>query len=154
MFKNADLNNCVWIGAGKKSFPVDILTEIILNKDRLPYLFIDGKCYCLLKESNLINDKMSFYDITFEKVRIDNNLRRLIRFPWTNLWAKKLDYLENILNHLELSYKSVLPICLYFMGLGENARINVPGKMLKENWSWRLKSFKEVEKEVEYFGKI
>lgn len=33
MFKNADLNNCVWIGAGKKSFPVDILTEIILNKD-------------------------------------------------------------------------------------------------------------------------
>ena len=95
--------------------------EIILNKDRLPYLFIDGKCYCLLKESNLINDKMSFYDITFEKVRIDNNLKRLIRFPWTNLWAKKLDYLENILNHLELSYKSVLPICLYFMGLGENA---------------------------------
>lgn len=64
---------------------------------------------------------MSFYDITFEKVRIDNNLKRLIRFPWTNLWAKKLDYLENILNHLELSYKSVLPICLYFMGLGENA---------------------------------
>ena len=40
------------------------------------------------------------------------------------------------------------------LGLDENARINVPGKMLKENWSWRLKSFKEVEKEVEYFGKL
>ena len=40
------------------------------------------------------------------------------------------------------------------LGLGENARINVPGKMLKENWSWRLKSFKEVEREVEYFGKL
>lgn len=95
--------------------------EIILNKDRLPYLFVDGKCYCLLKESNLINDTISFYDITFERVEISNNLNRLIRFPWTNLWAKKLDYFEDILNHLELSYENVLPICLYFMGLAENA---------------------------------
>lgn len=40
------------------------------------------------------------------------------------------------------------------LGLGENARINVPGKIFKENWSWRLKSFKEVERSVEYFGEI
>jgi len=95
--------------------------EIILNKDKLPYLFIDGKCYCLIKESNIINDRINFYDITFQKIKIDNNLKRLIRFPWTSLWQQKLDYLENILNHLELSYKKVLPICLYFMGLTENA---------------------------------
>jgi len=60
--------------------------EIILNKDKLPYLFIDGKCYCLIKESNKINDRINFYDITFQKIKIDNNLKRLIRFPWTSLW--------------------------------------------------------------------
>ena len=40
------------------------------------------------------------------------------------------------------------------LGLGENARINVPGKMLKENWSWMLQGLEEVEKEVRYFGKL
>lgn len=95
--------------------------EIILNKDRLPYLFVDGKCYCLLRESSLINDSINFYDIALEKIEFNNNLSRLVRFPWSSLWIKKLDYLEDILNHLELSYKSVLPICLYFMGLAENA---------------------------------
>lgn len=95
--------------------------EIILNKDNLPYLFVDNKCYVLLKESNLINDKISFYDIRLDRIDINNNLNRLTRFPWTNLWIKKLDYLENILNHLELSYQNVLPVCMFFMGLGENA---------------------------------
>ena len=95
--------------------------EIMLNKDRLPYLFVDGKCYCLLRESNLINYTISFYDLSLEKIEFNSKLTRLIRFPWSDLWSNKLDYLENILTHLELSYKNVLPICLYFMGLAENA---------------------------------
>ncbi|MBR3588220.1 MAG: family 78 glycoside hydrolase catalytic domain [Clostridia bacterium] len=33
MFKKADLSNSKWIGSGKKNFPVDILTEITLNKN-------------------------------------------------------------------------------------------------------------------------
>ncbi len=33
MFKKADLSMCRWIGSGKKSFPVDILTEINFNKN-------------------------------------------------------------------------------------------------------------------------
>ena len=33
MFKKADLENCRWIGSGKKNFPVDILTEINFSKN-------------------------------------------------------------------------------------------------------------------------
>ena len=40
------------------------------------------------------------------------------------------------------------------LGLGEKARINVPGKMLKENWSWMLQGLEEAEKEVRDFGKL
>ena len=66
-----------------------------------PYLILDQKIYCLMKKSNVINDRMSFYDIRMEPINYEVRLQPLIRFPWNRTWIKRIDYMENILNHLE-----------------------------------------------------
>lgn len=40
------------------------------------------------------------------------------------------------------------------LGLGSNARINVPGKDLKENWNWRINNFNEFKRKIKYFAKL
>ena len=37
------------------------------------------------------------------------------------------------------------------LGLDENSRINVPGKTLDKNWSWKLDSFKSVGRKIKCF---
>jgi len=95
--------------------------QLILNKENLPYIYIDQKCYCLLKCSRVVQDTMSFYDLPLEHVSIDRSIEPLIRFPWTHLWMQRLDYLENILIHVEKTSQNILPIFFYYMGLAENA---------------------------------
>lgn len=95
--------------------------EIILTKDKIPFLIIDNKYYVLLKISNVINDKMSFYDIFQEKIFIDNNINKLKRDNWNLLWSLKVDNLEEILNSNLDKYYNELPIFYYFIGLTENA---------------------------------
>lgn len=95
--------------------------EIILTKDGFPYLILDQKIYCLMKKSNVINDRMSFYDIRMEPINYEVRLQPLIRFPWNRTWIKRIDYMENILNHLESKLEKLFPTFYYFLGLGENA---------------------------------
>ncbi len=95
--------------------------KIVLTKDQLPYIFVDQKCFCLLQKSPLVNDVMSFYDLSFQPISILENMKSLIRFPWDVFWIQKLDYLEDVLNHLEKTSQPVLSIFLYYMGMTENA---------------------------------
>lgn len=95
--------------------------EIILTKEHTPYVFVDQKCFCLLKKSPVVNDRMSFYDITFREIPVTESMKSLIRFPWDSFWIQKLDYLENILNHQDKTSQNVLSTFLYYMGLAENA---------------------------------
>lgn len=95
--------------------------EIVLTKDRLPYLIIDQNVYCLIKESHLINDCMSFYDIRNDEIQVDKSLQLFMRFPWISAWMERIDYIENILKHMETKTRNLLPIFYYFLGLGENA---------------------------------
>lgn len=95
--------------------------EIILNIEGLPYIYVNQKCYCLLKSSSVIHDSMSFYDLPLTRVSVSSKFSSLIRFPWTSFWMKKLDYFEEVLEHFDKELQQLLPIFLYYMGLGENA---------------------------------
>lgn len=95
--------------------------EIILTKDNQPFIIVDNKCYILLKLSNVINDRLSFYDIFQNKEDILPDTKILLKFDWANLWISKNDYLEEILIHSENKYYEQLPIFYFYMGLCENA---------------------------------
>lgn len=38
------------------------------------------------------------------------------------------------------------------LGLDETARINIPGTISDDNWSWKLKDFENLKKEIKYFN--
>ena len=42
--------------------------QMILTKDKMPYLFVDGTCYCLLKCSRVVHDEMSFFDLPLDSI--------------------------------------------------------------------------------------
>ena len=40
------------------------------------------------------------------------------------------------------------------LGLDDNARINVPGKEIYSNWSWKLQDFEDLKNKIYYYGRI
>lgn len=95
--------------------------QIMLTRDKTPYVFIDQVCYCLLKASRVVHDEMSFFDLPLDSILVDSTVEPLIRFSWRDFWIQKLDYYEELLLHLENTSRKILPIFLYYMGMAENA---------------------------------
>lgn len=106
----------------KQNYPVlKFYSKLVLTKDNMPYLFIDNKIYVLLLKANLPHDQISFYDMKFLKVNINQQHQDLIRFPWQNFWMQKIDYLENMIVHTKKQLSPFLPIFYWYLGLSENA---------------------------------
>ena len=94
--------------------------KIILTNSNVPYIEVNNKIYVLIKLSNIINDKISIYDITGLKINIVKELSSLVMSDWYNLWIRKIDYLEYKIEHIETN-KKIIPIFHFFIGLSENA---------------------------------
>lgn len=94
--------------------------RLVINNSNLPYIIVNDKIYVLLELTNLVNDKISIYDIFFKKVNISKEISSLITADWYNLWIKKIDYLEYKMEHIDTE-KTIMPIYYFFIGLSENA---------------------------------
>ena len=102
---------------------------LILNKDNDSVTWINRKPYIMLKVSNILEEKISIYDIKSDLyINVDNNISMLNRFPWINLWENKIDFFEEYFSDKQDSYKKIFPIFHYFIGIAENALM-----YLKEN---------------------
>lgn len=93
---------------------------IILNKDGVPYIIVNNKCYVLLKISNIVKDKMSIYDINYMNIDIDKSISSLLVNDWYTLWCNKVDYMEYKLEHIK-NNREVSVVYHFFIGLSENA---------------------------------
>ncbi len=96
--------------------------SFVLNKENNYITLIENKPYLLLKLNNMINSKISIFDIKNDYfIDVHGKISNLNRFPWTRLWENKIDYFERILFSKKESYKKIYPIFHYFIGIAENA---------------------------------
>lgn len=93
---------------------------IIINNNDNSYISkINDNKYVLIKLKCIINERVTLKDM------ISNNLkyRDIIKtnIDLTNLWSKKIDYLEYQVSQLGNNYSELLNSFSFFIGLAENA---------------------------------
>lgn len=110
-------------------YQYDYFFIIIPNIDNHYITWIDNKPYVLFQLSNIINDKISIFDIRVDFfINLNSKISTLNRFPWIQLWENKIDYFEEWFSSKQDSYKNIYPLFHYFIGIAENALL-----YLKEN---------------------
>lgn len=96
--------------------------SVIKNINNSYVTLIDRKSYVLLKLTNIKNDRISIFDIKTD-IYIDLNyeLKNINYFNWIDMWEKKVDYFESILQSKYDTYKIIFSLFHYFIGMAENA---------------------------------
>ena len=95
-----------------------LMSEIIFNKDNEALSLYNNIFYILIKIYVNINKNISLDEIAF----ISSSLYvEKIDINWGNLWAKKIDYLEELINENGKKYPLLVDSFNYFVGMAENA---------------------------------
>lgn len=88
--------------------------NIILNKEKSMVTLFKGKEYTLLRVNCIENE---FVDVeNFYIIRMDG-----VPVNWSEVWSKKIDYLEYQVNQRGLGKDNILNSFSYYVGLAENA---------------------------------
>lgn len=83
---------------------------------------IENKLYILLELPNFENYKISIFDIRTDMyVKLDYESDYKNKIDWIKMWEKKVDYFEKLLQNKNTTYKHVLPLFYYFIGIAENS---------------------------------
>lgn len=96
--------------------------QFVINKDRNLITAINNLPYVLFKV--YVNDKrkITIDDIyVFNNVLINDNVSKIRRQNWYELWTRKIDYFEYQVNQLGKKHPLIRESFSYFVGLGENA---------------------------------
>ena len=114
--ENININFLVDIN--KRLLGYTLVSEIIINKDGLYISSYNNKNYILIKIYVNINKNISLEEINY----LANSLyAEKLNINWGNLWSKKIDYLENIINENGKKYPILVDSFNYFVGMAENA---------------------------------
>lgn len=104
-----------------KNININKISKIIFNKDNNIITTYGDKKYILLKimsENRFINVN----DITqFNNYILSESLIKFYKNDWSELWKRKIDYLEYYIIQNYKSNNSIKCLLYYFIGLGENA---------------------------------
>ena len=97
--------------------------EIVPNIENKLITVINNKPYVLLKNNiYFYDDDISMFDIRTDLfINSNTSFLCLKRFPWTEFWENKIDYLENWIIEKKNKYKKFYSILNYFLGVSENA---------------------------------
>jgi len=89
--------------------------------------------YILIKIYSNINKSISLEEISF----ISNSLyKEDININWGLLWAKKIDYLEDLINENGKKYPLIVDSFNYFVGIAENAISYFNSIVLDSNYKY------------------
>lgn len=96
------------------------VSKIILNKDNSILSKYKNDLYILIKIRINNNKDIQLNDIL--KIIYSSSFINMKGFNnWGNLWAKKIDYLENLIKENGIKYPLLVDSFNYFVGLAENA---------------------------------
>lgn len=96
--------------------------QFIFNKMGSFLTFYNDNNYVLFRVNISYNRIVNINDIISFNIPINSiNYPSLVKSDWYNLWTKKIDYLEEQVNHIENTEPFLIESINYFIGLGENA---------------------------------
>lgn len=96
--------------------------QFIPNKDNQFITYVNQKPYILLQvykndKRNVTIDDINKFSFASSKIDV---LKKLVRFNWADLWAKKIDYFEYQVNQFGKNNPYIRESFSYFSGLVEN----------------------------------
>ena len=98
-----------------------LISEIIINKDNNYISSYNGINYVLIRIYANVKKSISLEEIDY----LANMLySEKLNINWGNLWSKKIDYLEDLINENGKKYPIIVDSFNYFVGMAENA-INI-----------------------------
>ena len=98
-----------------------MVNEIINNRDNSIITWVNDIPYVLMKVQINLNKSINLSEINYLshiRVSYPNNL---MRSNWANLWTKKIDYLEYLMDQNKNKYPIIMESFDYFVGMAENA---------------------------------
>lgn len=95
-----------------------LMSEIIINKNNEILSVYNDTKYILIRLYVNINKSISLDEISLVSSTL---YRKNININWGNLWEKKIDYLENLINENGKKYPLLVDSFNYFVGMAENA---------------------------------
>lgn len=115
-------NNQILINFNQELIKQNILiNEIILNNYGKIITIINQIPYILMKINININKEITLEEISYLSTTKISYPKELMRDNWTNLWTKKIDYLEYYQQQNYQKYPLISNSFNYFIGLSENA---------------------------------
>lgn len=94
--------------------------NVIINIKNEYFTPYNGKIYILEEVSETSNEHINIEEYLAQKIKLEN-FTNLDRSNWNTLWAKKIDYYEYQLSHINNQYKFIEETIDYYIGLTENA---------------------------------
>lgn len=95
-----------------------LMSEIIINRNGEAISTYNNNSYILIRIYVNINKTISLDEISY----LANSLyRENLQINWGNLWSRKIDYLEELINENGKKYPVIVDSFNYFVGMAENA---------------------------------
>ncbi len=95
--------------------------KFIINREGKYLSKIENETFVLLKPLVSENIELNLRDIINNNINVTQKLSELDRSSWSNLWSKKVDYLEYQVSELAVDYPIIKSSFSYYVGLAENA---------------------------------
>ena len=134
VFDNSS-NTDFLINVNKKMLGNTLVSEIIKNRNGEVLSIYNNIGYVLMRIYVNVNKGISLKEV----VSLSNSLYKdKLMINWGNLWERKMDYLEDLINENGKKYPLIVDSFNYFVGLAENAISYYNTIFIDENYKFGI----------------
>lgn len=134
VFDNSS-NTDFLINVNKKMLGNTLVSEIIKNRNGEVLSIYNNIGYILMRIYVNVNKGISLKEV----VSLSNSLYKdKLMINWGNLWGRKMDYLEDLINENGKKYPLIVDSFNYFVGLAENAISYYNTILIDENYKFGI----------------
>lgn len=134
VFDNSS-NTDFLINVNKKMLGNTLVSEIIKNRNGEVLSIYNNIGYILMRIYVNVNKGISLKEV----VSLSNSLYKdKLMINWGNLWERKMDYLEDLINENGKKYPLIVDSFNYFVGLAENAISYYNTILIDENYKFGI----------------
>lgn len=134
VFDNSS-NTDFLINVNEKMLGNTLVSEIIKNRNGEVLSIYNNIGYILMRIYVNVNKGISLKEV----VSLSNSLYKdKLMINWGNLWGRKMDYLEDLINENGKKYPLIVDSFNYFVGLAENAISYYNTILIDENYKFGI----------------
>ena len=130
---NDIINDVFLINLNKRLLGNTLISEIIFNRDGKIISNYNNNGYILIKifvnpQKKIVLDEISYLANSWIVKKLNVN--------WANLWERKIDYLEKLINENGKKYPIITDSFNYFVGMTENAISYYNNTIINDNYTY------------------